>query len=540
MHKTLRGFLFLLDASATLGKMKFDPRRRALQHGILILDFGSQYNQLIARRIREMGVYAEILPYNTPVAEIQARQPVGVILSGGPASVYAEGAPMPADGVMALDVPVLGICYGMQYMCQYYGGQVEAAQKREFGKASLSHLVEQVALLAGIPEGSQVWMSHGDHVARLPEGFAIWARSENALAVIAHESQQRYGVQFHPEVTHSEHGTQFLRNFVFEVCQAQCNWSMEAYIENTVAQIRERVGTQRVVLGLSGGVDSSVTAALVHRAIGDQLTCLFVDTGLLRLHEAEQVMDTYGKHFQMDIRCIDAQERFFEALQGVTDPEQKRKLIGKGFVDVFQAEAQKLTDVSFLAQGTIYPDVIESQSVKGPSATIKSHHNVGGLPESLNLELLEPLRELFKDEVRAVGRELGIPAVMLDRHPFPGPGLGIRILGEVTPEKAALLQRADAIFIEELLRSGWYAKVDQAFVALLPVKSVGVMGDERTYEYTAVVRSVNTQDFMTATWSRLPYELLETVSQRIINEVRGINRVTYDISSKPPATVEWE
>lgn len=511
-----------------------------MQHSILILDFGSQYNQLIARRIREMGVYAEILPYNTPVAELRARQPAGIILSGGPASVYAEGAPEPDAKVMDLDVPILGICYGMQYMSRYYGGHVEAAQKREFGRASLHKIVDNAILLTDIPEGSQVWMSHGDHVTQLPAGFEVQARSENALALMANLQSQRYGVQFHPEVTHSEHGMQLLHNFVFGLCQAKKNWSLHQYIETAVQNIREQVGSQRVVLGLSGGVDSSVTAALVHRAIGDQLTCIFVDNGLLRLNEATQVMDTYGKHFKMDIRCINAQSVFFEPLAGVTDPEQKRKIIGKAFIDVFQAEAAQLSNVSFLAQGTIYPDVIESQSVKGPSATIKSHHNVGGLPDTLNLKLIEPLRELFKDEVRNVGRELGIPSEMLDRHPFPGPGLGIRILGEVTAEKADLLRRADAIFIEELVRSGWYAKVDQAFVALLPVKSVGVMGDERTYEYTAVVRSVDTQDFMTATWSRLPYELLETVSQRITNEVRGINRVTYDISSKPPATVEWE
>ncbi len=511
-----------------------------MQNGVLILDFGSQYNQLIARRVREMGVYAEILPYSTPVAELRARQPVGLILSGGPASVYADDAPLPDGGVMEMDVPILGICYGMQFITQYYGGKVEPARKREFGKASMTLDVPEALLLKDIPEGSQVWMSHGDHVSQLPVGFKVQARSENAIALMARESQQRFGVQFHPEVSHSKDGVRFLRNFVFEVCGAQKNWSLSSYIDTTVAAIREKVGSQRVVLGLSGGVDSSVTAMLIHKAIGDQLTCLFVDNGLLRLNEAQQVMDTYGEHFQMNIQRIDARDTFLGALEGVTDPEQKRKAIGKAFIDVFQAEAEKLEDVAFLAQGTIYPDVIESQSVKGPSATIKSHHNVGGLPDTLNLKLVEPLRELFKDEVRRVGRELGIPARMLDRHPFPGPGLGIRILGEVTHEKAELLRLADAIFIEELEHSGWYDKVDQAFVALLPVKSVGVMGDERTYEYTAVVRSVNTQDFMTATWSRLPYELLEKVSGRIINEVRGINRVTYDISSKPPATVEWE
>ena len=511
-----------------------------MQHGIIILDFGSQYNQLIARRIRELGVYAEILPYTVSAAELADRQPVGLIFSGGPASVYAEDAPHPDPEIFKLKLPLLGICYGMQLMVQAAGGEVSTASKREFGKATLTHAQADHPLLKDIPQASQVWMSHGDHVSQLPTGYQQVAESENALAIMSHESQPRFGVQFHPEVTHSEYGTQLLNNFVFDICQAQQNWSMQNYIESTVAQIRERVGDRRVMMGLSGGVDSSVAALLIHRAIGKQLTCIFVDTGLLRKNEAQQVMDTYAEHFHMDVRHVDASERFLSELHGIEDPEAKRKIIGREFVHVFQEEAENLPDAAFLGQGTIYPDVIESVSVKGPSATIKSHHNVGGLPETLKLELLEPLRELFKDEVRKVGRELGISADLVDRHPFPGPGLGIRIPGEITREKADILREADAIFIEELRKAELYNDVAQAFVVLLPVKSVGVMGDARTYEYTAVVRCVDTSDFMTATWSRLPYALLETVSSRIINEVRGINRVTYDISSKPPATVEWE
>ncbi|HEY9843865.1 MAG: glutamine-hydrolyzing GMP synthase [Candidatus Sericytochromatia bacterium] len=511
-----------------------------MQDSILILDFGSQYNQLIARRIREMNVYAEILPYDTPVEVLRERRPVGLILSGGPASVYAEGAPTLNPEVLALGVPVLGICYGLQLMVHLNDGLVENASQREFGQAEL--LLEQPdsPLLQGLPASSQVWMSHGDHVTRLPAGFTTLARSGACLAVVANPDRQLYGVQFHPEVTHSVYGTQLLRNFVFGICAAQENWSMPDYIASTLSRIRDTVGTQHVILGLSGGVDSSVAATLIHRAIGRQLTCIFIDNGLLRKNEALQVMQTYAEHFKMDVRLVDASQRFMQKLADVSDPELKRKIIGAEFVHVFQEVAGQIPDAAFLAQGTIYPDVIESQSVKGPSATIKSHHNVGGLPEELHLKLLEPLRELFKDEVREVGRELGIPAELVDRHPFPGPGLGIRILGPVSKEKADLLREADAIFIEELRKADLYTQVSQAFVALLPVKSVGVMGDERTYEYTAVVRCVNSEDFMTATWSRLPYELLEKVSSRIINEVRGINRVTYDISSKPPATVEWE
>lgn len=511
-----------------------------MQRSILILDFGSQYNQLIARRIREMNMYAEIVPYNTPLASLRERDPIGLILSGGPASVYAEGAPTIDPDILSWGIPILGICYGLQLIIHLHQGQVETASKREFGPAELWLDQPENLLLKGLPDGSQIWMSHGDHVAQMPADFVQIAHSGSSMAAMAHTHRPLYGVQFHPEVTHSTHGTQLLHNFVFGICQGQPNWSMQNYIETTIAHIRQTVGDQQVVLGLSGGVDSSVAATLIHKAIGRQLTCIFVDNGLLRKNEATQVMQTYGEHFHMNVKLVDASERFMQQLAGVSDPEQKRKIIGREFVTIFQAEAKKLPEVTFLAQGTIYPDVIESQSIKGPSATIKSHHNVGGLPEELHLSLLEPLRELFKDEVRQVGRELGIPSELIDRHPFPGPGLGIRILGEVSREKADLLREADAIFIEELRGSGWYQKVSQAFVALLPVKSVGVMGDERTYEYTAVVRSVNSEDFMTATWSRLPYELLEKVSSRIINEVRGINRVTYDISSKPPATVEWE
>ncbi|MBP6408962.1 MAG: glutamine-hydrolyzing GMP synthase [Fusobacteriaceae bacterium] len=507
---------------------------------IVILDFGSQYNQLIARRIREMGVYAEIVPYFTELSKIKEMEPAGIILSGGPASVYLDGAPTLSKEIYEIGVPILGICYGMQLTTQLLGGTVERADKQEFGKAELVIDNKESRLFGDIPNGSQVWMSHGDHVTVLAPGFTQIAHTDSCIATMENIEKNIYGVQFHPEVTHSVDGTQILKNFVFKIAKAEANWSMGNYIEQTVKAIKEKVGNKKVILALSGGVDSSVAAVLIHKAIGDQLNCFFVDTGLMRKNEAEKVMSTYGEHFKMNIECVNAEERFLTKLAGVSDPEAKRKIIGNEFVEIFNEEALKFKDADFLAQGTIYPDVIESQSIKGPSATIKSHHNVGGLPEHMKFELLEPLRELFKDEVRKVGRELGIPNHMIDRHPFPGPGLGIRILGEVTKEKADILREADDIFIEELRRDGLYEKVSQAFVVLLPVKSVGVMGDERTYEYTAVLRSADTIDFMTATWSQLPYEFLGRVSNRIINEVKGINRLTYDISSKPPATIEWE
>ena len=507
---------------------------------IVILDFGSQYNQLIARRVREMGVYAEVVPFHEDIDKILERKPKGIILSGGPASVYAKGAPTLDKRIFDANIPILGLCYGMQLITHLHGGEVERADKQEFGKASLKLDKKDSLIFKNIPDNTIVWMSHADHVNKMAEGFEIIAHTDSSIAAIENRDKKIYAFQYHPEVTHSEHGFEMLKNFVFEIVGAEKNWSMENYIETTVKEIKEKVGDKKVILGLSGGVDSSVAAMLINKAIGKQLTCIFVDTGLLRKNEAKHVMDIYAQNFDMNIKCINAEERFLSKLKGIEDPEEKRKIIGKEFIEVFNEEASKLKDAEFLAQGTIYPDVIESVSVKGPSVTIKSHHNVGGLPEDLNFKLLEPLRELFKDEVRKVGRELGIPDYMVDRHPFPGPGLGIRILGEVTKEKADILREADDIFIEELRKEGLYSKVSQAFVVLLPVKSVGVMGDERTYEYTAVLRSANTIDFMTATWSRLPYEFLEKVSNRILNEVKGINRLTYDISSKPPATIEWE
>ena len=507
---------------------------------IVILDFGSQYNQLIARRVREMGVYAEVVPFHEDIDKILERKPKGIILSGGPASVYAKGAPTLDNRIFEANIPILGLCYGMQLITHLHGGEVARADKQEFGKASLKLDKKESLIFKNIPDNTIVWMSHADHVNKMAEGFEIIAHTDSSIAAIENRDKKIYAFQYHPEVTHSEHGFEMLKNFVFEIVGAEKNWSMENYIETTVKEIKEKVGDKKVILGLSGGVDSSVAAMLINKAIGKQLTCIFVDTGLLRKNEAKHVMDIYAQNFDMNIKCINAEERFLSKLKGVEDPEEKRKIIGKEFIEVFNEEASKLKDAEFLAQGTIYPDVIESVSVKGPSVTIKSHHNVGGLPEDLNFKLLEPLRELFKDEVRKVGRELGIPDYMVDRHPFPGPGLGIRILGEVTKEKADILREADDIFIEELRKEGLYSKVSQAFVVLLPVKSVGVMGDERTYEYTAVLRSANTIDFMTATWSHLPYEFLEKVSNRILNEVKGINRLTYDISSKPPATIEWE
>ena len=509
-----------------------------MHNGIIILDFGSQYNQLIGRRIREMEVYSEILPFNTPLSEILERKPKGIILSGGPSSVNAENAHLVEKEIYEQGIPVLGICYGMQLTAHLLGGKVAKGEKGEYGKAHLE-IVKENDLLKGVYQNSIVWMSHFDEVSQLPAGFELNAKS-GVIASISNPEKKIYGVQFHPEVSHSEEGGKMLENFVFEICKAEKNWKLTNYIEKTVAEIKEKVGDNKVILGLSGGVDSSVAAVLIHKAIGDQLNCIFVDTGLLRKDEDKKVMENYGKHFKMNIKLVEASERFLSKLAGVGDPEQKRKIIGNEFVHVFDEESKKIEGAKFLAQGTIYPDVIESQSVKGPSAVIKSHHNVGGLPEEMEFELLEPLRELFKDEVRKVGEELGIPHELVYRHPFPGPGLGIRVLGEVDAEKVKILQEADDIFIEELYKNDLYEKVSQAFVVLLPVKSVGVMGDERTYEYTAVVRSANTIDFMTATWSRLPYEFLDTVSNRIINEVRGINRVAYDISSKPPATIEWE
>lgn len=509
-----------------------------MTNGIIILDFGSQYNQLIGRRIREMEVYSEIIPYNTPLNEILERKPAGIILSGGPSSVNAEDAHLVEKSLFDAGIPVLGICYGMQLTAHLLGGKVAKGEKGEYGKSELE-ILRSNPLFTGVSRKSTVWMSHFDEVEEVPEGFEISARS-GVIAAMANEKKNIFAIQFHPEVTHTEEGKRMLENFVFNICKAEKNWKLTGYIERTIAEIKEKVGDEKVILGLSGGVDSSVAAVLIHKAIGDQLTCIFVDTGLLRKDEGKKVMENYGEHFHMNIKMVDASERFLSKLKGVSDPEAKRKIIGGEFIAVFDEESHKFEGAKFLAQGTIYPDVIESQSVKGPSAVIKSHHNVGGLPEDMKLQLLEPLRELFKDEVRKVGEELGIPHHLVYRHPFPGPGLGIRVLGEVDAEKVRILQEADDIFIEELYKNNLYEKVSQAFVVLLPVKSVGVMGDERTYEYTAVVRSANTIDFMTATFSKLPWEFLENVSNRIINEVRGINRVAYDISSKPPATIEWE
>ena len=516
---------------------------------VLILDFGAQYTQLIARRVREAGVYCELHPNDVTEQFVRDFAPAGIILSGGPSSVYEEETPRAPDVVFSLGVPVLGICYGMQTMAAQLGGAVESAAKREFGYAEI-RARGHTQLLRDIQdrvndEGHgllDVWMSHGDKVTALPEGFKVMAsNAATPIAAMADEARRFYGVQFHPEVTHTLQGKAILARFVHDICGCGSDWNMPDYVDEAIGKVRSEVGSDEVILGLSGGVDSSVVAALLHRAIGNQLTCVFVDNGLLRLNEAEQVMQTFADNLGVKVIHVDASERFMKELAGVTDPEQKRKIIGREFVHVFQEEAEKLPKAKWLAQGTIYPDVIESASAKTKKAhTIKSHHNVGGLPETLHLKLLEPLRELFKDEVRELGIALGLPHDMVYRHPFPGPGLGVRILGEVKREYAELLRRADAIFIEELRASGWYEKTSQAFTVFLPVKSVGVMGDGRTYDYVVALRAVQTQDFMTAHWAELPYTLLGKVSNRIINEVRGINRVVYDISGKPPATIEWE
>ncbi len=516
---------------------------------ILILDFGSQYTQLIARRVRELHVYCELHPYDVSEQFIRDFKPSGVILSGGPASVWEESTPRVPSMVFELGVPVLGICYGMQAMADQLGGKVESGKVREFGYAEV-RARGHTALLKDIQDRLtadghgllDVWMSHGDKVSELPPGFKLMASNPTCpIAGMADEDRRFYAVQFHPEVTHTPQGKVLIERFVLSICRLAGDWSMPGYVDEAVARIRRDVGDQEVILGLSGGVDSSVAAALIHRAIGKQLTCVFVDNGLLRLNEAQQVMEAFGRNLGVKVIHVDAREQFMGHLAGVTDPEQKRKIIGREFVEVFQAESAKLPNAKWLAQGTIYPDVIESAGAKTKKAhTIKSHHNVGGLPDTLHLKLLEPLRELFKDEVRDLGLALGLPRDMVFRHPFPGPGLGVRILGEVKAQYADLLREADAIFIEELRASGWYDKTAQAFAVFLPVKSVGVMGDGRTYEYVVALRAVQTTDFMTAHWAELPYDLLGKVSNRIINEVRGINRVVYDISGKPPSTIEWE
>jgi len=506
---------------------------------IYILDFGSQYTQLIARRVREAHVYCEILPFSTPFEEIAQRKPMGLIFSGGPDSVYASGAPHSDPALWKLPLPILGICYGFQLMSYQMGGKVERAARREYGLAELE-IKNEVPIFAGVTRRSKVWMSHGDHIVELPSGFHVTGLTSNSMAAAENVETQRYGLQFHPEVIHTEEGKTILENFLFRVCGCKRDWTPASFIEESILKIRHQVGNGKAICALSGGVDSTVAAILVDRAIGKKLTCIFVNNGVLRKNEYAKVLTNLRDRLKLQVVGVDASSRFLTKLAGIDDPEKKRKIIGNEFIAVFEEEAHKLGKVDYLVQGTLYPDVIESVSVKGPSATIKSHHNVGGLPEKMKLKLVEPLRELFKDEVRTIGRELGLSDEIVQRQPFPGPGLAVRIVGEITPERIRLLQEADDIVVTEIKQAGLYQDIWQSFAVLLPVKSVGVMGDERSYEFTVAIRAVLSRDGMTADWARLPYEVLEKISTRIVNEIKGINRVVYDISSKPPATIEWE
>ncbi len=511
---------------------------------IVILDFGSQYTQLIARRIRELNVFSAVLPCTASLAEITAYSPIGIILSGGPSSVYDADAPNADPKILAMGLPILGICYGLQFIAYHLGGKVVSASKREYGHAEVTIEDPSTPLFAGLPAFIQVWMSHGDEALELPQGFHRTAKTSNALAGIANEAKKIWAVQFHPEVHHTPLGRELIRNFVFTICQAKGDWTATHFVESTVASVREKVGSGHVICALSGGVDSSVAAVLVHRAIGDQLTCVFVNNGVLRKNEFAQVTKNLRDRLGLNLVPVDSSNRFLTKLAGVTDPETKRKIIGREFIAVFDDEAHRIAEqsggVDWLVQGTLYPDVIESSSVRGPSQTIKSHHNVGGLPENMKMKLIEPLRDLFKDEVRRIGRDLGMPEEILQRQPFPGPGLAVRILGEVTAERVAILQEADDIVVTEIKAAGLYAKVWQSFAVLLPINSVGVMGDQRTYANCCAIRAVHSEDGMTADWVPLPYEVLKRISSRIVNEVRGINRVVYDITSKPPGTIEWE